>query len=203
MLDDRREFLLKMYDQMFNDINRHILVVWQSIGVIVGAFAIFALVEKGVISADIASSIVILLSAWSAAHIIDASYWYNRNLVIIANIERQFLEQEDTGNIHYYFSKHPKDNKMISHLQIQLGLSIGLTAIVVMYHLSTRVYPGFESSWYYFEPERGMPYLLLTGAILYLRSIHKGKNERYREFLEKSPGKQVESVADDAIGHGQ
>lgn len=42
----REDLLLKMYDQMFNDINRHIMVVWQSVGVLVGAFAVFALVEK-------------------------------------------------------------------------------------------------------------------------------------------------------------
>ena len=49
MEHDRKEFLLKMYDQMFNDINTHILVVWQSVGVVVGAFAVFALVEKNII----------------------------------------------------------------------------------------------------------------------------------------------------------
>lgn len=63
----REELLFKMYDQMFNDINRHIMVVWQSIGVLGGAFAIFALVEKQVVSLDIAASIVLLLSAWLLA----------------------------------------------------------------------------------------------------------------------------------------
>src|SRR5919206_2459258 len=91
----RREFLLKMYDQMFNDINRHILTVWQSVGVLIGAFAIFALAEKGVLSTDIATTMIVLLSAWLLAHLHDSSYWYNRNLVIIGNIERQFLRQED------------------------------------------------------------------------------------------------------------
>ena len=38
---NRKEFLLHMYDQMFNDINRHIMVIWQSVGVLVAAFATF------------------------------------------------------------------------------------------------------------------------------------------------------------------
>ena len=42
----RQELLLKMYDQLFNDINTHIIVVWQSVGVVVCAFALLALVEK-------------------------------------------------------------------------------------------------------------------------------------------------------------
>src|SRR5229473_588490 len=95
----RKEFLLKMYDQMFNDIDTHILVVWQSVGVLVGAFAIFALAEKQVISFDMATAMVVLLASWLLAHLQDASYWYNRNLVIIANIERQFLVESDLRSI--------------------------------------------------------------------------------------------------------
>jgi hypothetical protein len=49
-MNDRKKLLLKMYDQMFNDINSHGIVVWQSIGVVVGAFAIFALVEKNIVT---------------------------------------------------------------------------------------------------------------------------------------------------------
>jgi hypothetical protein len=54
MEHERKEFLLKMYDQMFNDINTHTLVVWQSVGVVVGAFAVCALVEKNIIPMDYA-----------------------------------------------------------------------------------------------------------------------------------------------------
>ncbi len=104
----RDEFLLHMYDQMFNDINTHILVVWQSVGVLVGAFAIFALTEKQIITLDIAAALIVLLAAWLIGHIYDASYWYNRNLVIIANIERQFLAAADLKEVHYYFGKHRK-----------------------------------------------------------------------------------------------
>src|SRR5690554_1590058 len=133
-MSNREEFLLKMYDQMFNDINRHIMVVWQSIGVLVGAFAIFALVEKNVISLDIATSIILLLSAWLVAHLFDAAYWYNRNLAVIANIERQFLLKSDLKEIHYYFGSHRQKNKMIEHLRIQLSLGAALAGLVLLYH---------------------------------------------------------------------
>src|SRR5690348_7244971 len=68
MTEERRELLLHMYDQMFNDIDRHILVVWQSIGVLIGAFAVFALTEKQIITIDIATSLVLLLCGWLIAH---------------------------------------------------------------------------------------------------------------------------------------
>ena len=101
----RSDFLIAMYAQLMNDINRHIVVVWQSVGVLFGAFAVFALVEKKVISLDIAASLIVILCAWVIAHVYDAGYWYNRNLVIIANIERQFLRRSDLHDIHYYFGE--------------------------------------------------------------------------------------------------
>src|SRR3546814_19062441 len=105
-MNDRHTFLLEMYRQMFADINRHMTVVWQSVSVVVGAFAVFALVEKQIMPLDVAASLIILLCAWLYAHMLDAAYWYNRNLVIIANIERQFLLNSDLQDIQYYFGAH-------------------------------------------------------------------------------------------------
>lgn len=202
-MNSREELLLKMYDQMFNDINRHIMVVWQSIGVLVGAFAIFALVEKKVASLDIAASIVLLLSAWLLAHLFDASYWYNRNLVIIANIERQFLMKEDLKNIHYYFGAHRPKNKMIEHLRIQLALGIGLGGIVLCYHFLERVLPGFSSPISSFEPIRALPYFLVVVSFFYLLNVKKHTKEKYEEFLKNSPGINVDTQdISYGIGHG-
>ena len=135
---ERRAFLLHMYDQLFNDINRHLTVIWQSVGVLLGAFAVFSLVEKGILSFDLAAALVVLLSLWLVAHVQDASAWYNRNLVIIANIEREFLRSTNLKNIHYYFASHRKPGSMISHLRIQRALGYTVLALVLMYHLSSR-----------------------------------------------------------------
>ena len=136
MTDRRDQFLIELYKQMMNDIGRHILTVWQSVGVVVGAFAIFALSEKGVMSLDLACSIVILLCSWLYAHVLDANYWYNRNLVIVANIERQFLKKSDLRDIHYYFGKHRSKSSMLTHLSIQKLLGVFLAFIVLIYHFS-------------------------------------------------------------------
>ena len=157
MLDDRREFLIKMYDQMFNDINTHILVVWQSVGVVVGAFAVFSLVEKNIIPTDFACSLMILLCAWLIAHLYDASYWYNRNLVIIANIERQFLKKSDLSEVQYYFGKHRGKSAMLTHLRIQYGLGVAIAGMFLTYHFSLRVWPGITAPASHFEFTRASP----------------------------------------------
>jgi hypothetical protein len=203
MTDDRKEFLVQMYGQMFNDINRHIMVVWQSIGVLIGAFAIFALVEKSIVSLDVAVSLIVLLTAWLAAHLLDASYWYNRNLVIIANIERQFLIKEDLKLIHYYFGKHRPDNKMITHLRIQMALGFGLLIIVLGYHASVRVIPGLSASWSHLQFSRAIPYLITIVSFVYIRRLAKQRSASYSEFIQNSPGGTVDSSAMTyGTGHG-
>ncbi len=161
-MTERQEFLLRMYDQLFNDINRHIMVVWQSVGVLIGAFTIFALVEKSIISLDIAASIILLLYSWLLAHLFDSLFWYNRNLVIIANIERQFLRTSDLTEIHFYFGEHRKKNKMIEHLRLQVSLGIALGVIACIYHFSERVIPGLSSPLSNFEILRALPYILVS-----------------------------------------
>jgi len=105
--DSRRDaFLLAMYREVWNNINRHMTVVWQSAGVLAGAFALFALVDKGAFNVDVASALLVLIASWLVAHTYDANGWFSRNLVIVANIERQFLRSSDDREIHFFFKRH-------------------------------------------------------------------------------------------------
>jgi hypothetical protein len=173
---------------MFNDINRHIMVIWQSVGVLVGAFAIFALVEKKILSMDFAASIIVLLCAWLYAHLLDAGYWYNRNLVIIANIERQFLTSSDLKDIHYYFGKHRPDNKMITHLKIQLALGIGIALLVLIFHFVDRILPGLTLGLNCLQWSRALPYAFSVIALTYCNGVRKNRDKSYLEFVQNSPG---------------
>ena len=203
MSDRRDNFLIEVYKQMFKDINRHIMVVWQSVGVLVGAFAIFALEEKKVVSLDVAATMIILLCAWLYAHLLDAGYWYNRNLVIIANIERQFLTATDLKDIHYYFGKHRPDNKMITHLKIQRALAVGLSALVLAFHFVDRVVPGLGLDLSHLDASRAIPYAFAVASLLYCRSVQKNRDASYAEFIRNSPGIEVvTSGIEYGVGHG-
>ncbi len=193
-----------MYKQMMADINRHIMVVWQSVGVLVGALALFSLVEKNVISLDIAASLIVLLCGWLTAHLLDASYWYNRNLVIVANIERQFLREIDLKEIHYYFGKHRVKNRMITHLRIQMALGVGLSAFVVLIHFLERVAPGLSAPMANLDLKRSLPYAMLICVLIYAWRVNRHRDRSYDEFVEHSPGKLVDTrgIAY-RHGHGQ
>ena len=202
--ESRRAFLFQMYNQLFNDINRHILVVWQSVSVLIGSIALLGLSAKGVLSPEIATTLVVLVCAWLLAHTYDASLWYNRNLAMIANIERQFLVQSDLRDIHYYFGKHrPANNPMISHLKNQFALGVGLGACVLLYHFITEVVPGaFAANWT-FAPDLALPYVAAIVAAGYLYCLSSRLDEAYAEFLSNSPGIAIETPnVTYGIGHG-
>ena len=194
----RDAFLLQMYGEMWNNVNRHLSIVWQSAGVLAGAFAIFALVEKQTISIDLASALLVLVAAWLVAHTYDANAWFNRNLVIVANIERQFLISGDARDIHVFFTRHRAGNNMVGHLQIHRNFGIGIAALVVLYHFFTRVAPGFGQPFGQMELQRAMPY---ATALLCAWWIWRFRGERIRNhatFLLKSPGRTISSVPEDS-----
>lgn len=186
--DKRPEFLIEVYKQMMADINRHIIVVWQSIGVVVGSFATLSLVEKKVLSLDFAASLFVLICSWSLALLIDSSYWYNRNLCIIANIERLFLDNADLRHVHYYFGEHRPKNKMITTLKIQAVLAGGIGVLVVVYHFLFRVMPGFELPIVNLSFVCALPYIVILIACILIVRLKKRRDKDYAEFLQNSPG---------------
>src|SRR5262249_39137671 len=138
-------------------------------------------------------SLFMLICAWSIALILDSSYWYNRNLCIIANIERLFLEREDLRHVHYYFGAHRTDNRMITTLKVQYYLSIGIGILVLVYHFFERVVPGFGRPWFSFEVVRTLPYVFAVVSVLILRKLKRKRDSNYAEFLSNSPGITVDT----------
>jgi hypothetical protein len=193
-MDRRDSFLLAMYAQMWSNINRHILVIWQPVTALFGAFAIFALIKTDAIPFDLGCAFLVLICAWLSAHVIDANYWFARNLLIVANIERQFLQPDDTRLILYYFAKEHKPTEL-DHLTIQAWLARGVFALVIGWHFFTRVVPGFGSPWNTFELAPTLPYavsLIATGSLVLFWQKRK---KAYAVLLEKSPGLPVNDCA--------
>lgn len=185
-----------------NDINRHIVVVWQSIATLGAAVATFSLVKDNILSSDVATSIVLIACIWLIAHVFDASYWYNRNLVIIANIERQFLKNSDQRDIHYYFGKHRPKNSMISHLRIQMYLGIAIGLLVMLSNFIEKIVPIICKT-SIFELQNLLPWLVFGIGVIVLYNSHKKSVGKYSEFLENSPGIEVDTTGIKfGLGHG-
>ena len=189
MADNRTEFIMRMYTEMWSNINRHLTVVWQSVGVLTGAFAIFALVEKHTITLDAAASLMVVIATWHLGHVYDANTWFNRNLGIISNIERQFLTARDTKGIHFYFAEsHRKPGTLVSHLTVQRNFGYAIAVLVLMYHFSLRLLPTFQAPVLAHESQRFAPYIVLLLCAVWLENHRRGQRKKQEEFISKSPG---------------
>ena len=82
---------IAMCSQMRQNINRYI-PVWQLVGVLAGAFVVLVLVEKNVMSLDIAVSMIILIAVWLLAL-----------------------------DVHYYYAEHSGGRNPKNHRQVQLS----------------------------------------------------------------------------------
>lgn len=191
-LNRRDQFLIEMYNQLMNEISRHILITWQSITTLVAALAVFTLVKEDIISYDIAVSVVLIVCIWFIAHVYDSSFWYNRNLAIIANIERQFLEKSDLREIHYYFGKHRQKNKMISHLFYQKIFALTIAVMTISIHAIKVLYPAVKTC-NQFELEMLVPWIILVLGFIIWFQCHRDGKSKYEEFLKNSPGKETDT----------
>ncbi len=153
-------------------------------------------------SLDFATAFVVLLCGWSIAHLYEATYWYNRNLAIIANIEKQFLLKQDLHDIHYYFGEHRKVNKMLDQFKLQYALAVGIAVMFVSLHFEKRVLPGMKLACSEFEFQRVLPYLFIAAVVPFIWYFKRRYAKKYWEFLQNSPGISVDvSGVEYGIGH--
>lgn len=189
-LTKRDQFLISMYNKTWENISRHILVVWQSVGVLTGAFAALVLADRSTIPLDYTASLVVLVGAWQVAHVLDASWWFNRNLLIVANIERQFLTKTDLRDIHPYFEKH-RSPTMLDHHMIQLTFGIAITIVVLSFHFSKRIWPYLGTLPSAFELMMLLPYTVWIASGILLRKFSRRQSGRYERLRDTSPGKNM------------
>ena len=181
--DRRDDFLKQMYSEMWGNINRHLTVTWQAVGVLAGGFAVFfGLAERQAIPIDIAAALMVLIAAWQLCHVYDANTWFNRNLGIISNIERQFLTKRDEKEIEFYFTEGPRKPGNLVDIWVCTWFGCGVVALVLGIHFVTRVLPGFDSPLSNFEPLRAVPYVAAAICVWWVIRERKQQIDRQLEF---------------------
>lgn len=191
--DDRKELIINLYNQLWNSINIRTTAIWNSVGLFTGAFAVLALTGNNILSLDIAASLLIMICGWYLANIIDVSFWYNRNLVIIANIEKEFFEKDDLRKIHPYFGSHRPKNRMINNFKVQFALGIGIASIFIILHFLKEVLPNIDFNIEKIHLVGYMPYLITFCVCIYLVNFKKRTNRNYKNFVNNAPGIDVDS----------
>lgn len=192
--DQRRaDFLMRMYSEMWGNINRHLTVIWQSVGVLGAGLALFALTEKHVVGPDFASAVMVLVCLWLVANAYVSSKWFNRNQAILSNIERQFLRRDDLREINPYFARHRQPGDMVSHIRVQWFLGVSLALAVTTRHFFVEILPTahWSAAIRDLDWSKLMPYVVLLGGIIAIKQIRDDVIKGEKKFQEECPGKDI------------
>jgi len=167
----REKFLLAMYGQLWNNINRHVLLVWQPVTTLGATLALLSLVEKKIFGLDIATSLAVIVSTWLIVHTIDASTWFDRNQSMISYIEGVFLTSEDKEQLGAFVGKPRTSKRPILHFRIQSALGFAVMILMAAHHFVQRVLPDFKfggapdySKW--------IPYGCVIGSAAVINYVH-------------------------------
>jgi hypothetical protein len=189
----RSDFLMRMYSEMWGNINRHLTVVWQSVGVLGAGLALFALTEKHVVGPDFASAVMVLVCFWLIANAYVSSQWFNRNQAILSNIERQFLRREDLREINPYFLKHREPGDMVSHIRVQWFLGVVLASAVITRHFFVEILPTAHWSTNVRDLDWGKltPYAAFLAGCIAVKKVRDDVAKGEKRFQEECPGKDI------------
>ncbi len=198
----RADFLIVMYEQLMGDINRHIVVVWQMVGVVGAAIAGLVIAEKQGVPTAYAVILTLFVISWVVEHLHDSNFWYNRNLVMITNIERVFLTPSDVDLIHPYFAAHRKKGSFLTHLQVQRHYALAIAGLVMLYFLAKSVLPSLEPS---ARVDIGKVLAFGAFAFVFVRDqvLMRRYDKKYDDYLKISPGILVPKQVDYGTTHGK
>lgn len=185
----RRAFLLQMYTECSGHLDRHVSSVWECLAVLAAAVAAVTVDSEKVVF-DFAIAIAASVCVWFAASSIDASSWFNRNITIISNIERLFLERGDATLVHRYFLPPHRAPKMISHFRIHLALACLVGTLLILLHAHLRVLPvlGALSLEYW---SRMLPLVIGSVGLVGLPSLACHYKSEQNLDNTATPGKQI------------
>lgn len=153
---------------------------------LIAAITAFALIKDNLFSLDMAASVALISCIWLLAHVYDASFWYNRNIVIIANIEQQFLRQDDGGEMKSFFSENQPKGVYMSHC-IQRALGISVAVLVLGFQFYETILPILlkQSK---FEIFNAAPWIIAAcGGLIWAIKAHSNV-KKYNEFIKNSSG---------------
>lgn len=210
--DYRREFMLHLYDKLWMDTEITIKMLWQTILIFFGALATLVLTKYQLSTSNLffplnmTYTAMILAIMWMLGHIINSSYWFNRNLAMITNIEKQFLNKKDEKLIHYYFLS-PRPFKMLPYFKLQFIFILIVGILLILYHFFNFFLPLYKELNFCSLLVKSVifPYYIGIAGTIFLFLLHKAGENKYNEFNIKSPGESFgnEKQISTKYGHGE
>lgn len=198
----RFEYLIQWRSGLWTQIRQKEDAIWRFISFYAAAILLSAsFVQPNDPTKTVISPIGILLTLlilfivtyWGLLIVLDANYWFQRNLIFIRNIEREILPASDFGNLlpksYAYLNTFPYSVSYIIHLNVLFTtLSISLIAFRIF----------FEKAKLIALPEMSDFALLISiifsTYLLYVFYRDKEFVSNFDEVRKDAPGKKVKGL---------
>lgn len=177
-LTKREEFLIHLYDQLWNSIMRVEQGLWQFVGIYAAILGVhLSLGEK---QPTLASAMVIVASYWGINIAINAGKWFERNRMMIISIEQQFLESDgDYGKIMPKAYGEKKPRKFFTYLD-RIHISVFAVTLIM----------SLVGYWSRMGSMGQFTSILLVFVGLLLTAIHWGSTWKELEnFVKETSGR--------------
>lgn len=191
----RHEFILRYYGMAIADLDRHLKIGWQSIAIIGAAVASLSLGEGDNLPLPVAVTIAIILCFWGMANVLDANYWAVRAIAFLANVEANYLTEEDRSAFNPYLGKHPPvklmDSLKIQNRSILLFGFLSLAYYVYKISEDGGIFSGIEKFSEYNFVEFLMwefPIYMTVFVLALILHMRQKRVQDYRNFVIGSPG---------------
>lgn len=182
----RHDFILHYYNMAVKDLDRHLLIGWQTIAVVAGAAASLSLGYKGDLPVPIAVVVTVVVLCWGMLNIIDANFWALRAIAFLANVEAVYFRESDRQFFNPYAGKHPR-YELLRTLAYQAWLILALLAVAVVFAIWSGLDYGSVT-----EPRDVLLWSLslwfLLGGIWVIFTSWRRQLGGYRRFVKDSPG---------------
>ena len=182
-IDRRSKFLLEMYDEFWSNITRAEEAAWKMFAAYAALFVGISY-AKSTIGVALFLTLIILFSFCAVALSLNANLWFVRNVNLISNLEKEFLDPADYGVLiprrfleRYHFLS--LETFEVWWVLVVLYLAIATVVPAVLY---SQIEPCIGKLWVL------ETYLICLTLVIFYGALLR---HRHRSFLEDAPGKTV------------
>ena len=172
-MENKQEYLINWRNSVWVSMREKEKTMWQFLSFFAGALAIIPAFGINNLPFNVIIISMLLLTTWGLLITIDSNYWFNRNLVIVSNIESYTANYVyENRLIPEYYSK-PKFSYLLSYRTTLTVLTV--IFISIMYWFCFKNYNLFSQEIYSWV-------LILSSVVILNLWIYKEDNSRLKEY---------------------
>jgi hypothetical protein len=182
--DDRKEFMLRMYSAFWDCVSRAEDSAWKITAAYVALFAglYFFLPVIG------AAGVAVIFTVFSFTAVMFAlrsNVWFLRNMGLIGNLEREFLDKDDYEVLMPRFFA---DNTKIPFLNREIWMVQAVSYFAISVAFLVYIFPKIELC----EQKIGVA-VVFTACLILTAILGWRSHEELAAFTQHAPGKKIDS----------